>query len=100
MPRGQYLATHDWIGTNFLSLWRDSFQPGRHNYLSELLGHLERDRNIPEFQYQIRRPSGALAEYSSSYYWAEDFLGGGPVRVAVSVSGAWHIVDGAPDGSE
>lgn len=94
MDRGGGWSTHDWIGTNFLHLWRDSFCPGRTNYLSQLLTHLQRDWSIQDFYYQIRRPSGALAEYWTTYYIVNEFLGSGPVRVGVSKPGAWNILEG------
>lgn len=94
LDRGGGWSTHDWIGTPFLHLWRDSFCPGRTNYLSQLLSLLERDWSIQDFYYQIRRPSGALGEYWTTYYLLDEFMGCGPVRVAVSKPGAWNIVEG------
>jgi hypothetical protein len=99
LDRGGGWTAQDWIGIDFKTLWRDSFHVGKTNYYGELIATLERDKNIPNFYYQIRRPSGALAEYSSSYHLIDNFLGG-PVRVAVSVAGDWRIIEQAQNGSE
>lgn len=99
LDRGGGWTGDDWIGLDFKKLWRDSFQIGRINYYGSLIQGVERDRHLPEFLYQIRRPSGALAEYSSTYHLVENFLGI-PVRIAVSKTGDWRIVEAAPDGSE
>lgn len=92
-------SQQDWVGIDFKTLWRDSFLPGRQPYYMQLINDVQRDRLLPEFYYQIRRPSGALAEYISTYYYLENFMGGS-VRLAVSVPGAWRIVEAAPDSSE
>ncbi|HEY9657707.1 MAG TPA: hypothetical protein V6C65_04520 [Allocoleopsis sp.] len=81
-----------WHAVNFRMLWRDSFQPGRRNYYQDLIDAVMRDRVLPEFRYQIRRPSGALGEYYSNYFLVEDYLGA-PVRIAVSDVGNWEIVE-------
>lgn len=99
LDRGGGWTAQDWIGIDFKTLWRDSFHVGKTNYYGQLIATIERDKNIPNFYYKIRRPSGALAEYSSSYHLIDNFLGG-PVRVAVSVAGDWRIIESAPNGSE
>ena len=99
LDRGGGWTAQDWIGIDFKTLWRDSFHRGKHNYYGDLLANVEADRFLPNFHYQIRRPSGALAEYNSTYHYVENFLGG-PVRIAVSVPGEWQIIEDAPDGSE
>jgi len=99
LDRGGGWTGADWIGVDFKNLWRDSFMPRRTNYFSRLIESIEQDGHIPEFHYQIRRPSGALGEYSSNYFLLDDFLGA-PARVAVSQVGAWSIVEESPDGSE
>lgn len=93
LDRGGRWTAQDWIGIDFKTLWRDSFHVGKTNYYGQLIATLERDKNIPNFYYQIRRPSGALAEYSSSYHLIDNFLGGA-VRIAVSVPGDWKILEG------
>jgi hypothetical protein len=99
LDRGGGWTGDDWIGLDFKKLWRDSFRLGRTNYYGQLIETVERDKSIPEFYYHIRRPSGALAEYSSSYHFVEEFLGI-PARIAVSVPGDWAIIESAPNGSE
>lgn len=99
LDRGGSWTGDDWIGLDFKKLWRDSFHIGRINYYGALIQGVERDRSLPNFFYHIRRPSGALAEYSSTYHLVEDFLGI-PARIAVSVPGDWRIIEAAPDGSE
>lgn len=99
LDRGGNWTAQDWIGIDFKTLWRDSFHVGKTNYYGQLIATLERDKKIPDFYYQIRRPSGALAEYSSSYHLIDNFLGG-PVRVAVSVAGDWKILEPSPTGIE
>lgn len=93
LDRGGNWTAQDWIGIDFKTLWRDSFHIGKTNYYGQLIATLERDKNIPNFYYQIRRPSGALAEYNSSYHLIDNFLGGA-VRIAVSVAGDWRILEG------
>lgn len=90
--RGGGWTADNWIGLDFKNLWRDSFHVGRANYYGELLASLQRDGYIPEFHYQIRRPSDALAEYSSTYHLIDEFMGI-PVRIACSVPGEWRIVE-------
>ncbi len=97
--RGGGWTGDDWIGLDFKKLWRDSFHLGKTNYYGQLIQSIERDKGIPNFYYHIRRPSGALAEYSSSYHFVENFLGI-PARIAVSVPGDWQVIESAPDGSE
>jgi hypothetical protein len=97
--RGGNWTAQDWIGIDFKTLWRDSFHVGRTNYYGRLIELVERDRFIPEYEYEIRRPSGSLARYQSTYTLVENFLGA-PARIAVSKVGAWSIVEDAPDGSE
>lgn len=97
--RGGGWTGDDWIGLDFKKLWRDSFHIGKTNYYGQLIQKIDQDQAIPNFYYHIRRPSGALAEYSSSYHLVESFLGV-PVRIAVSVPGDWQIIESAPDGSE
>lgn len=97
--RGGGWTGDDWIGLDFKKLWKDSFLLGHINYYGQLVETIERDKSLPEFYYHIRRPSGALAEYSSSYHFIENFLGV-PARIAVSVPGDWAIIESAPDGSE
>nr|WP_290224039.1 hypothetical protein [Trichocoleus desertorum] len=92
LDRGGNWTAQDWIGIDFKTLWRDSFQIGRCNYYGDLVRGIERDRQITEFLYEIRRPSGALAAYSSNYFYLENFLQG-PVRVAVSRPGDWQIIE-------
>lgn len=92
LDRGGSWTAQDWIGIDFKTLWRDSFRIGRHNYYGDLVQRIERDRQLTEFLYEIRRPSGALAAYSSNYFYLEDFLQG-PVRIAVSRPGDWRIVE-------
>lgn len=89
--RGGGWTIENWVNLDFKNLWRDSFLAGNRNYYAELIERLERDRHIPEFQYRIRRPSGELAEYSSTYHLLQDYCGV-PVRVAVSRVGDWRIV--------
>ncbi|MBE9178641.1 hypothetical protein IQ268_08720 [Oculatella sp. LEGE 06141] len=97
--RGGGWTGDDWIGLDFKKLWRDSFQIGKTNYYGQLVQAIERDRGISDFHYHIRRPSGALAEYSSSYHFVENFLEV-PVRIAVSKVGDWRVIESATDGSE
>lgn len=92
MPDRGHWNGHQWQAINFLALWRDSFQPGRHDYHGDLITTINRDRIIPNFYYHIRRPSGALGAYYSNYLLIEDYLGA-PVRVAVSEIGNWEIVE-------
>lgn len=92
LDRGTLWTAGDWIGIDFKTLWRDSFHIGRTNYYGQLIEAVSRDKFIPQFEYQIRRPSGALAEYQSTYHYVESFLGG-PVRIAVSRIGAWSLVE-------
>lgn len=99
LDRGGGWTAQDWIGIDFKTLWRDSFHMGQTNYYGRLIQLVESDRFIPEYLYRIRRPSGALAEYSSTYTLVENFLGRA-ARIAVSKVGAWRIVEDAPDGSE
>ncbi len=99
LDRGGGWTAQDWIGIDFKTLWRDSFHRGKHNYYGDLLANVEADQFLPDFYYHIRRPSGALAEYNSTYHYAENFLGS-PARIAVSVPGQWRVIEDAPDGSE
>ena len=91
LDRGGGWTGADWVGIDFKTLWRDSFKKGSPNYYGDLVERVERDRVLPNFEYKIRRPSGALAEYSSTYHYVENFLGV-PVRVAVSRCGDWRLV--------
>lgn len=91
LDRGGGWTGADWVGIDFKTLWRDSFKVGNPNYYGQLVERVERDHFLPDFEYKIRRPSGALAEYSSTYYYIEDFLGV-PVRIAVSRQGDWRLV--------
>jgi hypothetical protein len=92
LDRGGNWTAQDWIGIDFKTLWRDSFQIGQHNYYGELVQRVEAERQLAEFLYRIRRPSGALAEYSSNYFYIENFLQR-PARIAVSRPGDWRIVE-------
>lgn len=91
LDRGGGWNIDNWVGLDFKNLWRDSFLAGRINYYAQLIQNLERDRHIPEFHYQIRRPAGELAEYSSTYYLINDYCGV-PVRIAVSRVGDWQVI--------
>jgi len=86
--------SHHWIGLNFRLLWRDSFTPGQTNYYQRLIDTVCRDKTIREFEYELRRPSGALARYYSDYYYFENYLDT-PVRVCVSQPGNWEIISSA-----
>ncbi len=99
LDRGGGWTAQDWIGLDFKKLWHDSFLLGKTNYYGQLIAAVEGDRYLPNFFYHIRRPSGALAEYSSSYHYVDNFLGA-PVRIAVSTPGDWRIIESAPDQSE
>ncbi|NES07804.1 MAG: hypothetical protein F6K22_36460 [Okeania sp. SIO2F4] len=99
LDRGGGWTAQDWIGIDFKKLWHDSFLVGKTNYYGQLVEAVERDRYLPNFFDHIRRPSGALAEYSSSYHYVDNFLGA-PVRIAVSTPGDWRIIESAPDKSE
>jgi hypothetical protein len=98
IERGGGWTVEDWVGLNFLHLWRDSFKPGNRNYYGELIQTLLR-REPFDFLYRIRRPSGAMGEYLSRYFLVERF-GGVPVRIAVSSPADVRIVEDAPNGSE
>lgn len=98
LDRGGGWTAQNWIGIDFKKLWIDSFTLGRHNYYGELRDRIVADQRLREFEYEIRRPSGALARYSSNYHYIENFLGGA-VRIAVSRPGDWSIVEAAPNGS-
>lgn len=85
-PERGILQPHQWTGFNYRYLWRDS----RDDY-NQLIDQLVRDRYIPQFQYRLRRPDGAFAQYETDYYLIEDYLNV-PVRVGVSKVDAWQLL--------
>lgn len=99
IDRGGGWDAQDWIGIDFKTLWRDSFLRFKPNYYGDLVDRIASERAIEGFYYHIRRPSGALAEYSTDYFFADHFLQGS-VRIGVSRVGDWRILEDAADGSE
>lgn len=91
IDRGGGWTAQDWVGLDFKKLWIDSLRSGP-NFYGDLVERVVRDRRIPNFYYHIRRPSGAKAEYSSTYHYLENFMGA-PVRIAVSKQGEWRIIE-------
>lgn len=92
--RGGGWKGRDWVGLNFLHLWRDSFTPNRKNYFEELFTTVQRDLYIPQFEYELRAPNGDLRRYVSDYYYVENYLDT-PVRLCVSRPGNWELVSPA-----
>lgn len=92
--RGGGWKGRDWVGLNFLTLWRDSFTPGRFNYFEQLVTTVQRDLYIPQFEYNLRAPNGDLRKYVSDYYFVEDYLNT-PVRICVSRSSNWEVIEQA-----
>lgn len=90
--RGGGWTGAEWHSLDFKKLWRDSFLNGNENYYGRLVELVQRDRHIPSFQYLIRRPSGSLARYESSYHLVNNFLGC-LCRIAISKQGNWEIVE-------
>lgn len=91
--RGGGWKGRDWIGLNFLHLWRDSFAPSRVNYFEQLVATVQRDFYIPQFEYELRAPNGDLRRYVSDYYYVENYLDT-PVRICVSRTSNWELVEG------
>jgi len=90
--RGGGWRGRDWIGLNFLTLWRDSFVPGNVNYFEQLVTKIQQDRFIPGFEYNLRSPSGDLRRYVSDYYYAENYLDTA-VRICVSQTENWETLE-------
>ena len=88
-PERATIMPHQWTGFNYRYLWRDS----RDDY-NRLIDTLVRDLYIPEFQYRLRRPDGALGEYQTDYYYVRDYLNV-PVRIGVSNVEDWRILEPA-----
>jgi hypothetical protein len=89
--RGTYFIPSQWIGVNFLDLWRDSMDDYR-----RLREFLDRDGHIPGFTYRLLRPDGSMGEYEKDYYLCNNYLGE-PVRISVAKPGKWRIVQPAPE---
>lgn len=101
LPTRAIWTSDRWTGYNYRLSWRKS----RHNFrelnpeydrLKELL---ERDRVVPNYHYRLYRPpaddevTGALCEYSTTYYrvrlpWYND-----EVRVGVSDPKDWRVIE-------
>lgn len=93
--RGGGWKGKDWIGLNFLRLWRDSFEPGQFNYFDQLTKDLlPHDWYIPSWEYLLRAPNGDLRRYWSSYLFVNDYLDV-PVRICVSQPKNWELVQPA-----
>lgn len=92
--RGGGWKGRDWIGLNFLTLWRDSFMSGKFNYFEQLITTVQKDLHIPQFEYNLRAPSGDLRRYVSDYYFVESYLDT-PVRICVSKPQNWEVVEAA-----
>ena len=89
--RGGGWKGKDWIGLNFILLWKDSFQPGNFNYFDYLINTLQRDYYLPDFEYLLRAPNGDLRQYYSYYFYTENYLDTS-VRICVSKPGNWETV--------
>jgi hypothetical protein len=89
--RGGGWKGRDWVGLNFLTLWRDSFTPGQFNYFEQLVSTVQRDKHIPQFEYNLRAPNGDLRKYVSDYYFVQAYLDT-PVRICVSRPGNWEVI--------
>lgn len=103
-PPNKRWTISDWLENGFLSLWRDSFIPGRHNYFAELLRLTHPNTATGTyvdfvFYYLIRRPSGALAEYETRYISVDNYHGfednPEPARIGISRVGDWRIIQDA-----
>jgi hypothetical protein len=45
LDRGENWTAQDWVGIDFKTLWRDSFQLSRPNYYGDLVLKAEHDRS-------------------------------------------------------
>ncbi|MGB3401185.1 MAG: hypothetical protein WBA77_00680 [Microcoleaceae cyanobacterium] len=86
------LTAAEFIGQNYRWYWRDTMDDYRE--LRDRLDAITGDRDyLAGFEYRLRRPDGALCSYSTDYYRAT-FLGV-PVRIGVSRSEDWQIIETA-----
>ncbi|BAY84670.1 hypothetical protein NIES267_41660 [Calothrix parasitica NIES-267] len=90
--RGCGWRGRDWIGLNFLMLWRDSFDTGNFNYYQQLINVVSRDYFISDFDYLLRAPNGDLRRYYSHYFFVDNYLDV-PARICVSKPGNWEVVE-------
>lgn len=90
--RGCGWRGRDWIGLNFLMLWRDSFDTGNFNYYQQLVNVVRRDCFISDFDYLLRAPNGDLRRYYSHYFFVDNYLDV-PARICVSKPGNWEVVE-------
>jgi PAS domain-containing protein len=67
-----------YIGMNFLWLWRDSM----HDF-EVLQRELRQNGRIDNFTFRLRRVDGSMGEYTKDFFIAEDFLGY-PARISIS----------------
>jgi hypothetical protein len=106
--RGKRWTGDDWMRQGFMHLWRDSFKGnGAFNYFAQLYQLCTEgsgDYRQFTYDYNIRRPSGALARYQTLYVPIENYLGFAdspvPARIGISRVGDWEIIEDAPDSSE
>ncbi len=86
LPERGILYGSAWVGYNYLHSWRDSME--QYNRLRSLL---QRDKFVPHYEYELRRPDDALCSYGTNYYLCQNYLGD-EVRIGVSRPQDWRIV--------
>ncbi|BAZ18399.1 hypothetical protein NIES4071_102840 (plasmid) [Calothrix sp. NIES-4071] len=94
LPSRGILMPYQWVGFDYSALWRNS--RGGISQLENLQQILASDRYIEGYDYNLRRPDGAIVEYQTDYYLCRGFLGD-EVRIGVSLPEDYRILEEAPE---
>ncbi|MGB3204626.1 MAG: hypothetical protein WBB28_06525 [Crinalium sp.] len=93
LPTRAFWSARQFTGYNYRLSWRADINDFNHlnpqyDRLKELLA---KDKYIPNYQYTLYRPDGALCSYNTTYFLCSDYLGD-EVRIGVSRPQDWQLL--------
>lgn len=94
LPSRAYWSARQFSGYNYRLSWRagrDDYENLNPQY-ERLKETLARDGYVPNYEYTLYRPDGALCSYNTTYFLCRDYLGD-EVRVGVSKPNDWQLLE-------